>query len=110
MAQLNDSETGETIVIRVDRDLEDLIPGFINNRRKDAESIADALKRKDYETIRVLGHGMKGAGGGYGFDAITDFGKIIESAARNKDAGEISKQISDMMIYLDKVKVVYESD
>ena len=64
MAQLNDSETGETIVIRVDRDLEDLIPGFINNRRKDAESIADALKRKDYETIRVLGHGMKGAGGG----------------------------------------------
>jgi HPt (histidine-containing phosphotransfer) domain-containing protein len=56
----------EVIVIHADKDLEDLIPEFLDNRRSDVESIRGALANDDYETIRVLGHSMKGSGGGYG--------------------------------------------
>ena len=74
------------------------------------ETIHEALKEGDYGTIRVIGHGMKGSGGGYGFDAITEMGGIIESAAKNKDVAEIQKQVKDLSTYLESVEIVYDSD
>ena len=62
------------IIIHADIDLEDLIPGFLENRRKDIVEIGSLLASDDYETIQRLGHSMKGAGGGYGFDEITYIG------------------------------------
>ncbi len=64
----------EKIVVQVDADLEDLIPGYLQNRRQEVDSILQALENQDFEAIRVLGHTMKGTGGGYGFDAITEMG------------------------------------
>ena len=59
----------------MDEDLGDLIPGYLENRKKDVVEILNCLNRRDYETIRSLGHKMKGSGGGYGFDTITEIGK-----------------------------------
>ena len=50
---------------------------------------------------------MKGSGGGYGFDEITDIGFKIETAAKEKNAGEILRQVHDLSDYLEKVEVVY---
>lgn len=97
-----------TITITIDKDLEDLIPGYIENRRRDITSIEEALKKNDFETIRILGHSMKGSGGGYGFDAITDIGKRIEEAAKVMEPGEIGKQIASLSEYLHNINIVYE--
>lgn len=94
--------------ITIDKDLEDLIPGYIENRRRDITSIEEALKKNDFETIRILGHSMKGSGGGYGFDAITDIGKRIEEAAKVMNTGEISRQITALSEYLDTINIVYK--
>ena len=110
MPQQNDGKTGEKIVIHIDADLEDLIPGFIENRKKDTRSIGEALQKGDYETIRIVGHGMKGAGGGYGFDAISDIGKFIEQAAKSKNSEEIQNRVNDLLTYLDRIEIVYDSD
>ena len=53
---------------------------------------------------------MKGSGGGYGFDAITEMGRVIESAAKNENAEEIQKQAKDLSTYMDKVEIIYDSD
>jgi HPt (histidine-containing phosphotransfer) domain-containing protein len=53
------------IIIHADIDLEDLIPGFLENRHKDIIEIESLLASGDYETTQRLGHSMKGAGGGY---------------------------------------------
>jgi hypothetical protein len=45
-------ELKEKTVVRIDPDLADLIPGFLENRRKDIASIMSALEQGDYETIR----------------------------------------------------------
>jgi len=103
-----DSRKGERIIISVDRDLEDLIPGFLRNRIKDIESIKNALEKRDYESIRILGHSMKGAGGGYGFDAITDIGRSIEEAAKANDSKAVITGAEALSAYLDKVEVVFE--
>ena len=101
-------DKGEKIVVHVDAELEDLIPGFLENRQEDIRSIEEALEKGDYETIRTLGHSMKGSGGGYGFDAITDIGKSLEDAAKEKNTGEIRKRVGELLHYLERVEVVYE--
>jgi HPt (histidine-containing phosphotransfer) domain-containing protein len=94
--------------ITIDKDLEDLIPGYIENRRKDIASIREALGKNDLETIRILGHSMKGSGGGYGFDAITDIGKRIEEAAKKMEKEEIMRQISALSEYITSINIVYK--
>jgi HPt (histidine-containing phosphotransfer) domain-containing protein len=97
----------ETIRVTVDPDLEDLIPGYLEGRGRDAGAMAQALKGKDFETIRILGHSMKGSGGGYGFDAITEIGGGLERAAKAGDGAAIDRLIEELRLYLGRVRVVY---
>ncbi|MDO8547581.1 MAG: Hpt domain-containing protein [Nitrospirales bacterium] len=98
----------DRLVIHADPDLADLIPGFLENRRKDVAAMLAALGTGDLQAVRVLGHSMKGAGGGYGFDAITDIGGALELAANSADREEIRKQIGELSTYLDQVEVIYD--
>ncbi len=107
MTQNTDAKPGEKIIVNVDSTIEDLIPGFLENRQEDIKSLYDALKKEDYETIRILGHSMKGAGGGYGFDEITDIGRLIEESAEGKNQEEIKKWVINLTNYLDRVEIVY---
>ena len=67
----------EKIEVRIDPDLKDLIPGFLDNRAVDVAKMRDLLQRQDFAQIHLIGHSMKGAGGGYGFDRITEIGAAI---------------------------------
>jgi HPt (histidine-containing phosphotransfer) domain-containing protein len=108
MTQNSDAKEGRDIIVHVDAELEDLIPGFLENRRNDVKSMLEALKHGDYETIRILGHSMKGAGGGYGFDAITELGASLEQSAKEKNPEEIRKRVDELSTYLEHVEVRYE--
>lgn len=100
--------SGESIVVIIDAELADLIPGYLENRKQDIPIILAALGKGDYDTIRILGHGMKGSGGGYGFHAITDFGRAIEAAAKEGSAEEIRRGVETLGDYLGRIEVVYE--
>lgn len=101
-------EQNPRITVNIDPDLSDLVPGYLENRRKDIDAMTAALESGDFETIRVLGHGMKGSGGGYGFDTITEIGRSLERAAKNADAAGIGEQVALLCSYLDRVNIVYE--
>lgn len=98
----------EKIIVHVDPDIADLIPGFLENRHKDIKTMGEAVTKGDFEAIRILGHSMKGAGGSYGFDTITDIGKSLEQAAIAKDSGVIKKSVQELSAYLDRIEVVYK--
>ena len=98
----------EKIRIQVDPEIQDLIPGFIENRKKDIVTIREALGRNDYAVIRTLGHGMKGAGAGYGFEGITDIGKCLEEAALEGNRIEVEKQVLILSTYMDRLEIICE--
>ncbi|MBF0623508.1 MAG: Hpt domain-containing protein [Magnetococcales bacterium] len=98
----------DKVVVRIDHDLEEIVPGYLKNRWNDVEAMRNALKQGDFESLRVLGHRMKGSGAGYGFDAITEIGRGVENAAKTSQAGEIAQGIQDLVAYLERVEVVYE--
>lgn len=96
----------EKIIVSIDPDLEDLIPGFLENRVRDVASIRTLLETGDFDEIRILGHSMKGAGGGYGFDRITELGDIIESACVAGDSTAIGRANDELEDYLSRVEPV----
>jgi hypothetical protein len=51
---------------------------------------------------------MKGAGGGYGFDAITEIGAALEEAAKQRNGAEIRDRVNELARYLDRVEVISE--
>ena len=97
------------IIAHVDPDLRELIPGYLQNRRKDIKSINTALKDSDLKKIRTLGHSMKGSGGGYGFMPISKIGAAIELAAKEKAPDKIQIHLEELKDYLNNVSVVYDS-
>jgi len=86
--------------------LEELVPGYLKNLHADLQSLSAALEKHDYGAIQVTGHQMKGAGAGYGFAAITDIGRGLESAAKAATAAEIQVQIGALADYLNRVEIV----
>ncbi|MDH3347018.1 MAG: Hpt domain-containing protein [Desulfobulbaceae bacterium] len=97
----------EIITVQVDEDLSDLIPGYLKKQFDDTVKMRGALAAGDYETIRVIGHGMKGTGAGYGFNEISSLGSKIEQAAEGKTEKSISSYISMLLDYLSRINVVY---
>ena len=101
-----DAEQQGDIVVYVDPDLADLIPGYLENRRRDVQEIERLLLEDDLQEILRLGHSMKGSGGGYGFEGITLIGGEIEEAARRGDKDAVSTLKERLAGYLSRVKVV----
>src|ERR1019366_1302053 len=64
-----ESSLVDTLTLRAEPKFADLIPVFLQNCRKNVIAMLDALDRGDFETVEILGHGMRGAGGSYGFQA-----------------------------------------
>ena len=85
------------------RKFADRIPEFLQNRRQDVTAMLDALERDDFELIEFLSHGMRGAGGMFGFQAITDIGASIEKAAASFDTVASHKWVGELSGYLDRI-------
>ena len=94
--------------IEIDKDLKPIIPQFMENRKKDIKEIESYLKKNNYKEIEIIGHSMKGSGGGYGFEEITKIGEKIEKAAKNENKEKIASQIEYLNTYLKEIEVVYK--
>lgn len=98
----------EKITVSIDADLEELIPGFLENRLKDIDNLKSAAGADDFERLRSIGHSLKGVGGGYGFDTITLLGAEIESSAKARDMDRIKQSIAELAGYLQRVEIKFE--
>ena len=93
--------------IEIKRELEILVPRFLANCQKSISAMRAALPQGDFEQVRTIGHKLKGAGGGYGFPAITDFGARIEEAAEARDGAAIAVCLDEYAAYLASIEVVF---
>lgn len=92
-------------VVHVDPDFEDLIPSFLESRRNEIGIIRDCILVANLAEARRLGHGMKGAGAGYGFPEISAIGAKIEEAAKNGDTSGLEEALDMLDEYLSIVEV-----
>jgi HPt (histidine-containing phosphotransfer) domain-containing protein len=95
------------IILYIDPGLEEIVPGFLENRRRDAQTLETALQENNLAQIHIIGHRMKGDGGGYGFDAISMMGAALEQAAVREDRDAIRRHTAELIDFLARVTVVY---
>lgn len=95
----------EKLIIAVDAQIAALVPRFLANRAADVHKIRAALAGSDFETVRVAAHGMKGAGGGYGFPEISRLGAAMEESARRGDAAAIGELVARLEAYLARIEI-----
>lgn len=98
----------ERIVVYANPDFADDIPWYLGQVRDYTEEIEKAAKNSDFETIEDAGHRMRGSGETFGFNAISEMGKFLEQAAREKDLDEIGRKVKELSRYIEVVEVVYE--
>jgi HPt (histidine-containing phosphotransfer) domain-containing protein len=96
------------IVVHVDPDLADLMPGFLANKRRDAILLMEAADGADFTKMREIGHRIRGEGGSYGFEGITTIGQAIEEAAARQELAVSRRQIDALTAYLDSIELVFE--
>jgi len=107
MSMEQDGKAASSITVYIDPGLEEIVPGFLENRRRDVQTIETALEQDDLNTICVIGHRMRGDGGGYGFDAISTIGEGMEQAAARQDKEAIRRHLNSLVDFLARITVVY---
>lgn len=96
----------KVVTVEVDSDIADLVPGFLKNRQDDVQRIQSLIDEENYESLRILGHNMKGSGRSYGFDRVSEIGEAIERASERGDLSDIRESAFHLRDYLDRVRYV----
>ncbi len=94
-------------IVEVDEELSDLIPGFLTRKRADIAAIFDALARRDFAEVSHVAHRIKGEGGSYGFDAMTEIGRSLEHAAAMRDDSAVTTLARQLLSYMDHLEIVF---
>ena len=95
-------------LVTVAKDLEDLIPVFMSNRKKELDTLRVAFAAADFDQLRQLGHRMRGVGNSYGFAQVSEIGKHVEDGARSGDRSLLESAIARYGDFLSKVQISYE--
>ena len=105
-AQIQGVGGSEPIRVKVDPDLADLIPGYIEKRRQDVGKAEKLLQAGQFEELRSIGHKIKGSGGGYGFSGLSEIGAALENAAKAVDGEQIKITLSKLQNYLERLEII----
>jgi CheY-like chemotaxis protein len=101
-----DSARRKIISRSADQKIADLAPAFLEHCRKNLIAMGHALDRDDFEAVLVIGHNMRGSGGGFGFQPITDIGAALEQAADRGNLIDMRTQLDALSRYLDSAETV----
>lgn len=77
-------------LLRDDPDLSDLVREFVDGLKNRVNDFQAAFEKLDWDSLTVLAHQLKGAGGSYGYGELSLLGKTMEDAFRNHSATEFS--------------------
>lgn len=94
--------------IVVDKELEDIIPQYLEIRRKELPELQALLAAGNLDEARKIGHKLSGSGGGYGFDRLSEIGRKLETAGLAGDAPASSACLAELKDFLENLEVVYE--
>lgn len=79
-----------------DPDLADIIDDFVAGLPETVSAMREALANNHHEGLQRLAHQLKGAGGSYGYPQLTDAAKVLEDAAKAKDAEAARLALNDL--------------
>ncbi len=102
--------TKNKYIARVERDMEEIVPFFMEDSQEEIAGLTAALESRDYESLKSFGHKIKGSSVtcSEGFREMSDIGLAIETAARAFEPMEKLKELVNRYIdYVNNVQIEY---
>ena len=96
MAQITETDGGAVLIEVDDPVIRSLLPDYIKRRREALAELDELLSLEDFESIRLIGHNIRGSGGAYGIEPLSELGRKLEAAAIEGDAGVAGTTIDRM--------------
>lgn len=96
--------------IILSKDLEEIIPKFIENRKKEINNIEKLIVEGDFNKVAEIGHEIKGVSGGYGFDQISIYGREIEENALKNEEGILKDLCKKIESYFENLEIEYTEE
>jgi HPt (histidine-containing phosphotransfer) domain-containing protein len=88
-----------------DEQLKALAVGYLEKRRLAMDGLKRALATGDFETLWIEGHHMRGAGGSFGVEQISELGAAIEISAWERDGAGIEERLKELEDFLAQVEL-----
>ncbi|MBK8399082.1 MAG: hypothetical protein IPL26_28065 [Leptospiraceae bacterium] len=104
------TDIDEFITIVISKDLEGLIPEYIESMNKSLILLSKLIEDKNFSELKSEAHKMKGHGGAYGINYISDMGLLIEGFAREEKIELIKKCVRELKIYMSKLKIEFSEN
>jgi hypothetical protein len=95
----------EKIRLHVEPRLRELVPGFLESRRRDLERLREALQSGDLDTIREVGQNIRRFSRVYGIEDLTALGEEIRCAAEECSTLRIVHLQGRLADYLSRVEI-----
>ncbi len=99
---------GIKVIVKIEEELRDLAPQFLENRRKEIPELWNALKQNDFKNLQRVGHRLKGSAGGYGFFHIYELAENMEAFAKENNFQGLVKIITELDAYVSQVEIIFE--
>jgi HPt (histidine-containing phosphotransfer) domain-containing protein len=80
------------------------VPAYLENCRENVLAIHEALARDDLARVVYLAHNMRGSGGAFGFQIITDIATTLEAAAGQADSLAAGVSATALSACLDQIR------
>ncbi len=94
--------------VTIDADLQEIIPSFLDNRKKDIVKLDEFLPAKQYSQIESIAHKLAGNAGSYGFDDLGQIGANLEAACQSLNEAEIANLCLAYKEYLENLEIEYK--
>lgn len=97
-------DNSESPLGQIDPVVRGLLPGYLERRDAELVTFNALLASEDFDQIRTMGHNLSGSGGAYGLQELTEIGRRIETAAKERDGNALGNEFERLALFLQSVK------
>ncbi len=95
----------DPVAVRAKDRIAERVPAYLRSCRQNVIAMSDALDRADFGAVTILGHNMRGSGGAFGFQTITDIGAELQRAGETANVDTSRRCVAELSSYLDRIEV-----
>ncbi len=88
----------------IPEELKPLTAGYLERRDQDIQQLLVFAKNDDFASVGQLAHKLKGNGGSYGFEKISELGEKLGQASKDKNTAAILRLTADLSTEVSSIR------
>ena len=92
-------------LVEEDPTFADIVEDFVAGLDGRLQALQEAFATHDFENLRSLSHQLKGAGGGHGYQILTELAAVLEKQAVAEQIDACEQSLAELTSIIGRVEV-----